>query len=91
MNVVDAFQSVNGGQIPNLFYEKDCSGLNKRIVITDNLLKLKDSFHFQNFNVETEARWKLVETTWNLNINLNVLEIKYYEDSSLFILENDAM
>ena len=60
VNVVDAFQNVNGGQIPNLFYEKDYSNGNKRIVITDDLLKLKESFHFQNFENETEARWKLV-------------------------------
>ena len=73
VNVVDAFQNINGGQIPKLFYEKDYSKGNKRIVITDELLKLKESFHFQNFGNETEARWKLVETAWNLKINPNLL------------------
>ncbi|WP_268037019.1 HNH endonuclease domain-containing protein [Algoriphagus sp. PAP.12] len=91
INVVDAFQNVNGGQIPNLFFEKDYSNGNKRIVITDDLLRLKDSFHFQNFENETEARWKLVETAWNLRINPNLLEVKYDESSSLFFLENDLM
>lgn len=91
VNVVDAFQNVNGGQIPNLFYEKDFSNGNKRIVIKDHLLKLKESFHFENFEYETEARWKLVETAWNLKINPNLLEVKYDEDSSLFFLENDLM
>jgi hypothetical protein len=91
VNVVDAFQNVNGGQIPNLFYEKDYSGRNKRIVITDDLLRLKDSFHFQNFENETEARWKLVETAWNLKINPNILEVKYDQDASLLFLENDFM
>lgn len=91
VNVVDAFQNVNGGQIPNLFYEKDYSRSNKRIVITDDLLRLKESFHFQNFENETEARWKLVETAWNLKINPNLLEVKYDESSSLFFLENDFM
>jgi len=71
-----------------LFYEKDYSKGNKRIVITDDLLRLKDSFHFEN---ETEARWKLVETAWNLKINPNLLEVKYDETSSLFFLENDFM
>jgi len=88
INVVDAFQNVNGGQIPNLFYEKDYSNGNKRIVITDDLLRLKDSFHFQNFENETDARWKLVETAWNFQINPNLLEVKYDESSSLFFLEN---
>lgn len=91
VNVVDAFQNINGGQIPNLFYEKDYSKENKQIVITDDLLKLKESFHFQNFHQETEARWKLIETAWNLKVNPNLLEVKYDEASSLFFLENDFM
>ena len=91
VNVVDAFQNVNGGQIPNLFYEKDYSRGGKRIVITDDLLRLKESFHFQNFENETEARWKLVETAWNLKINPNLLEVKYDQDASLLFLENDFM
>lgn len=90
-NVVDAFQNINGGQVPSPFYEKDFVNGKKRIVITDNLLKLKESFHFQNFENETEARWKLVETAWNLKINPNVLEVIYDESSSLFYLESDFM
>lgn len=91
VNVVDAFQNVNGGQISNLFYEKDYSKGNKQIIIKDDLLKLKESFHFQNFEQETEARWKLVETAWNLKINPNLLEVKYDETAYLFFLENDLM
>ena len=59
----------------------------REIVIKDDLLKLKESFHFQNFEQETEARWKLVETAWNLKINPNLLEVKYDETISLFFLE----
>lgn len=91
VNVVDAFQNVNGGQIPNLFYEKNYSKGKKEIIITDNLLALKDSFHFQNFEQETEARWKLVETAWNLQINPNLLEVQYDENSSLFFIESNSM
>lgn len=91
VNVVDAFQHVNGGTIPNLFYEKDYKAGKKDIVITDELLKLKELYQYQNFNQEVEARWNLVETAWNLNINPNLLEVKYDEDKSLFFLENDFM
>ena len=91
INVVDAFQNLNGAQIPNLFYEKNYKSGKKEIVIKDNLLKLKESFHFQNFNQEVEARWNLVETAWNLNLNPKLLEVKYDEDKSLFFLENDFM
>jgi hypothetical protein len=91
VNVVDAFQNVNGDIIPNPFYEKNFIGKKKEIIITDNLLKLKESFHYQNFGQETEARWKLVETAWNLKLNPNLLEVQYDEDRELFFLENDFM
>ncbi|AHM63216.1 hypothetical protein D770_24855 [Flammeovirgaceae bacterium 311] len=91
VNVVDAFQNVNGGIIPNPFYEKDYNNGRKDIVITDSLLRLKGSYHFQNFTPEVEARWKLVETAWNLNINPNLLEVKYDEDAALFFLESSFM
>jgi hypothetical protein len=91
VNVVDAFQNVNGGAIPDLFYEKDYKAGKKDIVLTDNLLKLKELYQYQNFNQEVEARWNLVETAWNLNINPNLLEVEYDEEKSLFFLENDFM
>jgi len=91
VNVVDAFQNLNGAQIPDIFYEKNYKSGKKEIIIKDNLLKLKESFHFQNFNQEVEARWNLVETAWNLNINPKLLEVKYDEDKSLFFIENDFM
>ena len=85
VNVVDAI----GGEIPNPFYHKDYVG--RKIVITDELLKLKENFHFQNFEQEVEARWNLVETAWNLNINPNLLEVKYDEENALFFIESDMM
>lgn len=91
VNVIDAFQNINGGQIPNLFYEKDFTKRNKKIIITDALLKLKESFHFQNFEQETEARWRLVETAWHLNINPNILEVQYDTSNELFFVENNVM
>lgn len=91
VNVVDAFQNINGGQIPDIFYEKNYKAGKKEIIIKDSLLKLKESFHFQNLNQEVEARWNLVETAWNFNLNPKLLEVKYDEDMSLFFLENDFM
>jgi 5-methylcytosine-specific restriction endonuclease McrA len=91
VNVVDAFQNINGDTIPNPFYEKNYKNGNKGIVITDNLLKLKESFHIENFEQEVQARWKLVETAWNININPKLLEVKYDSGNSLFFLENQNM
>lgn len=91
VNVVDAFQNVNGGIIPSKFYEKDYNGTNKNIVITDDLLKLKEGFQFINFVEEVEARWNLVETAWNLEISPNLLEVKIDEDLQTLFIESDFM
>jgi hypothetical protein len=91
VNVVDAFQNVNGGTIPNAFYEKNYSQGKKEIVVTDNLLKIKELFQYRNLEQEVEARWSLVETAWNLQINPNLLEVKYDENKSLFFIESNLM
>ncbi|MDM1402188.1 HNH endonuclease [Myroides odoratimimus] len=90
-NVVDAFQNINGGTINNRFYEKDYQGVSKNIVITDHLLKLKESIQFSNLNSEVQARWNLVETAWNLDLNPNLLEVKIDEDLNTLFLENNLM
>jgi hypothetical protein len=91
VNVVDAFQNVNSGKIPNPFYEKNYGKGKKEIVVTDNLLKIKELFQFRNLEQEVEARWNLVETAWNLQINPNLLEVKYDESKSLFFIESNLM
>jgi len=90
-NVIDAFQNINGGTINDLFYHKDFSNGNKNIILTDNLLSLKESVQFINLEQEIEARWKLVETAWNLNINPNALHVQYDDAESLLFVENNLM
>ena len=91
VNVVDAFQNVNGSIVLDPFYEKNYNNLKKEIVITDNLLKIKELFQFRNLEQEVEARWDLVETAWNLQINPNVLEVKFDEHQLSFFIESDSM
>jgi hypothetical protein len=91
INVIDAFQNINGGIIPNPFYEKNFVRGKKEIVVTDNLLKLKEFFQFRNLEQEVEARWNLVETAWNLEINPNLLEVKHDEKNSLFFIDSNPM
>lgn len=91
VNVVDAFQNVNGDIVPKKFYEKDYSGNTKKIVITDDLLKLKESVQFSNFDREVEARWNLVETAWNIDINPNLLEVKIDDNLQTLFIESDFM
>jgi len=74
VNVIDAFHVVNQKNISVRFFVDDRRD-KKGITITDNLFKLKELFQFQNLSQETEARWKLVETAWSLNMNPALLEV----------------
>ena len=85
--VIDAFQHLHGAQITSPFYYKDFSGKKKELVVTDELLKLKESSQVSNLPLEVEARWKLVETAWNLNINPNVLEVIHDNEKQTFYIE----
>lgn len=91
VNVVDAFQNIHGEVIPHVFYQKDFRFGSKKIVLTDLLLQIKELFQFRNLEQEVEARWKLVETAWNLQINPNLLEVCFDEDQSLFYIPTDRM
>jgi hypothetical protein len=89
--VVDAFHNIHGDVILNKFYEVNPSN-KKELIITDNLLKIKELFQFKNLNQEVEARWRLVETAWELNIKAKLLEVQYDEDNSmLFINHKDIV
>lgn len=88
-NVIDAFHNVNGKRIPVSFYEKDYSKGHKRIILTDEIYKLQEKGECKDLVKETEARWKLVETSWNLRISRNLLNVKYDgENEVLFVDKN---
>ncbi|MGY2132361.1 hypothetical protein ACW9KT_09040 [Hymenobacter sp. HD11105] len=91
VNVLDAFQVVNGGLLPQPFYEQHKVNGKPQLTLTDHFLRLKESFHFQNLPQEAEARWRLVETAWNLNVSPNVLEVEYDEAASQFFIQRDLL
>lgn len=74
-NVIDAFHNLKGVEVPR-FYVDERTASNK-IRLTDNLLKLANSSQFQNLPHETEARWKLVETAWDVGLSRALLVVKY--------------
>lgn len=86
--VLDAFHIVNNEDIPIKFFEKDFNSNNKKIILTDNIFKLLETPFSNNFINETEARWKLVETAWDLNISKNILNVNYDNDKELFFVDN---
>lgn len=80
-NVLDAFHIVNQANIPDLFFEK--SQDNKSIVITDSLLELLEDPRSITLSLETEARWRLVETAWRLNLAKQLITVHHDTDNEL--------
>lgn len=87
-NVIDAFHVVNDGTIPVSFYNKDYSRGNKQIILTDEIFKLQDGVYFDNFMHETESRWNLVETAWEMGISRNLLNINYDDKNKLLFIDD---
>lgn len=71
-DVIPRFHTVGAG-LPFQFYEFDMA--NKEIVLSDKLYLLK-SLDDGLLSDEVEARWRLVETAWNLGVSVNHLETK---------------
>lgn len=88
-NVLDAFHIVNGLEIAKPFFVKQSVSNKGGIILTDELYKLKNLPNAQNLRCEIEARWRLVETAWNLGISTSSLAIKYDSTSKLFLVEEN--
>ncbi|MEO8593065.1 MAG: HNH endonuclease [Candidatus Solibacter sp.] len=73
-NVIDAFHVVNRGDIPVRFFvdERSSGG---GIRLTDELFRLREHVQFVNLPHEVEARWRLVETAWQLEMSRNALAV----------------
>jgi hypothetical protein len=89
-NVIDAFHVVGRAEVPKRFFIDDRKGRNG-ITITDDLLALKESVQFTNFPFEVEARWRLVETAWSLNINPALLEVRFDDERNILFTESDPL
>lgn len=76
VNVIDAFHNVNQAEIPMRFFV-DERGTRGGISLTDELLALKENFQYGNLDHEVEARWRLVETAWSLDISPSLLVARY--------------
>jgi hypothetical protein len=89
-NVIDAFHIVGRGEVPKRFFIDERQQRNG-ITITDDLLALKECIQFTNFPFEVEARWRLVETAWSLNISPSLLEVKFDDERNLLFTELDPL
>lgn len=81
-NVIDAFHVVGVGDIPERFFHGQRRG-SRGIDISDNLFQLLERYQSQNLPHEVEARWRLVETAWQLDLSTHLVEVEYRERNGI--------
>jgi 5-methylcytosine-specific restriction endonuclease McrA len=87
-NVIDAFHHVSGiHSMPRFFTDERRTSL-KGVVLTDEIYRLLESSQAVNLPYEVEARWRLVETAWGLNINRGLLTVKYDASGDELFIED---
>ena len=86
-NVLDAFHIVNQNEIPVRFFDIE-RGKVRKIHLTDRLYNLTQQFQYENLPHEIEARWRLVETAWALEINPHLLRIGHDEQKEMIFFSN---
>ena len=79
VNVIDAFHNVHNEVLPKRFYE-DARKTHQGIILTDEFYRLREQSQVADLLEETEARWRLVETAWDMNLPRNLVQIEYDQD-----------
>jgi hypothetical protein len=88
-NVIDAFHRVDGKDIAKPFYV-DERKTSKGIRLTDNLHEMVIEQNGADLFPEVEARWRLVETAWELGISNNLIAVHHEaETDNLFVNINN--
>jgi hypothetical protein len=86
-NVIDAFHIVNRDEIPIRFFVDERQS-NGGIRLTDELFRLRERLQFGNLPQELEARWRLVETAWQLNVTRAALAVDV--DGESLVISKDG-
>jgi hypothetical protein len=86
-NVIDAFHIVNREEIPIRFFSDERKN-GGGIRLTDELFRLRERVQFGNLPHEVEARWRLVETAWQLKLTRTALAVSV-DDEMLVTISGD--
>ena len=74
VNVIDAFHNVHGQELPKRFFV-DARKTHQGIILTDEVFQLFEAQNSQDLVYETEARWRLVETAWDMNLPKHLVQM----------------
>jgi len=87
-NVIDAFHNVNQGEIEKRFF-LDERKTHKGIRLTENFWQLGERAQYHNLRFETDARWKLVEQAWAMNISSRLINVEYDDNEQMLFSRNN--
>jgi 5-methylcytosine-specific restriction endonuclease McrA len=87
-NVIDAFHRVHHKDVPARFF-LDERKTNGGIRVTNNFSILAEQPQFADLSREAEARWRLVETAWELKVSRALVAVDHDPDTELlFTVDN---
>lgn len=75
--VLDKFHNLNSNEIPTRFFIDERKGTRKGIRLHENIFKLVERKSSENLLPEVEARWRLVETAWELAISRDLISVNH--------------
>jgi hypothetical protein len=84
-NVIDAFHVVDGSDVDERFFIDERS-TSQSIRLTDNLHQLLTQADGADLSGEIHARWRLVETAWELNLPSSLLTVQFEPTSSSLVV-----
>jgi len=90
-NVIDAFHNVSRKEVPFRFFTDERKSNRKGIALTDDLLRLTQGVQIDNFPNEAEARWRLVETAWEMDIAVNLIVGQHGPDGYALFRPEDSL
>ncbi len=89
-NVIDAFHRVGSSDIPNRFFLDERGGASKGIRILPTLITTSRERNALSLAEENEARWRLVETAWSLQVPIGSIQVERDRNAEqLFIRDKE--
>jgi hypothetical protein len=87
-NVIDAFHVVGNGEVGVRFFTDERTAPQQGVRLTDEILRLPELYQHRNLPFEIEARWRLVETAWELDLPARALAVAYDDAAGFLIAES---
>jgi hypothetical protein len=86
-NVIDAFHVVGNADLAVRFFTDERKGPARGIRLTDEMFRLAEQYQARNLPQEVEARWRLVELAWELNLPRSAVVVGYDAEGGLLFAQ----